>query len=164
MQAPPNKWTSKLRAALQTALSSGSSPEKIALGVALGVACGLFPVFGMTTALAFLVGVAFRVNPVLIQVFNYLMYPVYFPIAAGFIVAGAALFGGHGLADYSIAGMRAVFAAGWGAVASQLGVALLRAVLLWGLFAPVCVLSLRWLLLPWARRVAANLSKPAQSA
>ncbi len=161
---PPSTWSDKLSAALHAALSSGTSPEKLALGAALGVTCGLFPVFGTTTVLTFLVGIAFRANAMLVQVFNYLMYPVYFPVAAAFIVAGAWLFGADSSADYSIAGMRAVFAQGWQAVARELGVTLLHGVLVWLMVAPLLVLALRKALLPMARRLAANLPKESQNA
>lgn len=161
---PQSTWSDKLRGALHAALASGTSPEKLALGVALGVTCGLFPVFGTTTLLTFLVGIAFRANAVLVQVFNYLMYPVYFPVAAAFIVAGAWLFGADGSVDYSMAGMRAVFAQGWQAVFRELGVTLLHAVLVWLMVAPLLVLVVRKAMLPLARRLAAGLPKESQSA
>jgi uncharacterized protein (DUF2062 family) len=132
----------KVRRALFGFLASGSSSEKLALGIAVGSTCGLFPVFGTTTALAALTGVIFRVNPVVVQIANYSMYPLYFPCMLGFLVAGASVFRGggaaHGMQELEIA-----FRAGWVPSIRMLGWDLLYAVIVWAVLAPVLVLLLR---------------------
>jgi uncharacterized protein (DUF2062 family) len=122
------------------------SPEKVALAVALGATCGLFPVFGATTAVAAAAGVLFRANPVVVQIFNYAMYPVYFFVEFGLIATAAWIFEGD-LHAYTPEGLRALFNAGWGAMLSQGGRALGQAVVLWLTLAPFTVLALRWLTL-----------------
>jgi uncharacterized protein (DUF2062 family) len=139
------------RAALENYLAAGASAEKLALAVALGITCGLFPVFGTTTALAALAALAFRVNLIVVQLFNYLMYPIYFPCVAGFIMAGAWAFG-DGLDHYSIATLQHIAAMGWRAALQTLGADLLHAIYAWLVFAPFCVLVLRACMLPSIRR------------
>lgn len=127
-------------------LAQGMSPEKLALAVAIGATCGLFPVFGATTAVAAVAGVVFRANPVVVQVFNYAMYPVYFFVEFALIVAGAWVFEGN-LHAYSPRGLRAMFEDGWGAMLNQGARALIQAVAMWLVIAPPLFLLLRWAVL-----------------
>jgi uncharacterized protein (DUF2062 family) len=58
-------------------LTQGITPEKIALTLAVGSACALFPLFGVTSLLCFLVALALRLNQPLIQALNQLLLPVH---------------------------------------------------------------------------------------
>lgn len=142
------RWLSKFttinraRKAVEGYLASGSTPERLALAVAIGVTGGLFPIFGTTTAVSALGGIIFRVNPVVVQVFNYLMYPIYFPCVFGFLIAGAALFG-KGAERYSLDNLQATFTAGWETTMIHFGVDLIYAVLAWVALSPFIVLLVR---------------------
>lgn len=141
------------RLRMQDYLRGGLSAEDLALTIALGATCGLFPVFGATTALCAAAGVLFRLNPVVIQVVNYLMYPIYFFFMFAFIVAGAWVFGESVDPASSISLRDTIEAGGWAAMA-RLGRALFHAVLVWLVVAPFAVLGLRCLMRPVTRRWA----------
>lgn len=147
------------RRALLGYLASGASAEKLALAVALGATCGLFPVFGATTALTALVGIIFRVNPVIVQVFNYAMYPIYFPAMVGFIAAGMTLFGGGG-SHYQMAALRAAFDHGWGSAVRILGYDLLYGVIVWAVLSPLIAILIRLLALRLIRSRQLRTSTP----
>ncbi|HNP95502.1 MAG TPA: DUF2062 domain-containing protein [Cyclobacteriaceae bacterium] len=73
-------------------LKSGTSPEKLALTCALGVVIGTLPVWGITTALCFVMAPLFRVNMVILQLVNYLLYPAQLLLILPFIKMGTYLF------------------------------------------------------------------------
>jgi len=153
----PERLRQSARYAAKTvrdALQAGTSPERIALGLALGLACGFFPIFGTTTVLAVVVAAVFRVNHVVVQVANYATYPIYFPAVALLIVAGEWLFGGDG-AGLTAADLAALQDTGdWEAIFRRAGALLGQATLVWLVLAPPLVLVVRWLVLPWVRRLA----------
>ncbi|KPA23968.1 PF09835 family protein [Leptospira interrogans] len=61
---------------LKKELKSGITPEKISLSIVIGAGMGVFPLIGTTMALCGILGVLFRLNPVAIQLANYLVYPL----------------------------------------------------------------------------------------
>lgn len=66
----------KIKNVLVDQLKTGVSPEKLTDAVIAGALVGVFPLLGATTALAFLSGYFFKLNQVVIQAVNYLLYPV----------------------------------------------------------------------------------------
>lgn len=83
---------SKLVRLVVELLSQGITPRKIALTIALGVVLGVTPVLGSTTFLCAVAAVALGLNLPLIQLINYLMYPLQFVLLLPFIQAGQWLF------------------------------------------------------------------------
>lgn len=73
-------------------LSEGITPHKLALSVTLGVVLGVTPVLGATTILCAVAAVIFRINLPLIQIVNYLVYPLQLLLLIPFIQAGQRLF------------------------------------------------------------------------
>ncbi len=73
-------------------LKQGITPEKIALCAALGISIAIFPVLGSTTLLCTLAAFIFKVNLPLIQLVNYLAYPLQLLLILPFIRAGEFLF------------------------------------------------------------------------
>lgn len=57
-------------------LRQGITPEKIALTVALGSVLAMFPILGSTTLLCALAALWLRLNQPIIQLVNYLCYPL----------------------------------------------------------------------------------------
>ncbi|XDD52477.1 DUF2062 domain-containing protein [Leptospira sp. WS92.C1] len=77
-------------------LKSGITPEKITMSIVVGISVGIFPLIGTTMTLCGVLGVLLRLNPVSIQLANYLVYPLQilliFPfLQTGSKVTGAAL-------------------------------------------------------------------------
>lgn len=66
----------KIREILLNELKKGTSREELSRGISVGILIGIFPLLGFTTFLAFLAGVVFKLNQVLIQTVNYLLYPL----------------------------------------------------------------------------------------
>src|SRR5579885_391247 len=73
-------------------LKQGITPHKIALAVALGALLGMAPVLGTTIVSCTLAALAFRLNLVLIQIVNNLVYPLQLLLLIPFVQAGQWLF------------------------------------------------------------------------
>lgn len=63
----------KTGAFLKAQLTQGVSPSRLALSCAMGAIVGLCPLFGITTLLGVIAGVALRLNQPTLQAVNYLM-------------------------------------------------------------------------------------------
>lgn len=74
-------------------LAHGITPRKLAECVAIGLMVAVFPALGVTTVLAVLAAYLFRLNPIAIQLVNYLAYPLQFVMILPFFRAGQLLFG-----------------------------------------------------------------------
>ena len=73
-------------------LGQGASPKRLAASFALGTVIGLFPVVGVTTAACAAAALLFRLNLPVIQLANYLVYPLQLALLIPFAHLGAALF------------------------------------------------------------------------
>ena len=81
-------WSKKLK----NWLISPSSPGKIVLSFTLGFYLGLFPVVGLTTLLCLVATFLFRLNPLIIQVANFSVFPLQLVLIYPFMKAGRILF------------------------------------------------------------------------
>lgn len=88
----PSLWQRRVVAPIVAQLRQGITPDQIALTLALGAVLGLFPVLGSTTALCAAAGVGLRLNQPLIQLVNYLVYPLQLALLIPFYRAGERLF------------------------------------------------------------------------
>ena len=86
-------WQRRVVAPVVAQLKQGITPEKIALTLALGGVLGIFPILGATTLLCGVAGVWLRLNQPLIQLVNYLVYPLQLLLLIPFYRAGERLFG-----------------------------------------------------------------------
>jgi uncharacterized protein (DUF2062 family) len=79
LPTPSNRtfWQRRVADPVVAQLTQGITPEKIALTIAVGSALALYPMLGVTTLFCFLAGVALRLNQPIIQVINYLCFPVH---------------------------------------------------------------------------------------
>ena len=75
--APRNFFQRRLIDPIVAQLTQGLTPEKLALTIAAGSATALFPVFGVTSILCFLVALVLRLNQPIIQILNQLLWPVH---------------------------------------------------------------------------------------
>lgn len=73
-------------------LKAGTSPEKLALTCALGAIVGTLPIWGITTALCFVIAPIFRVNIIILQLVNYVLYPFQLLLILPFIKVGTYVF------------------------------------------------------------------------
>jgi uncharacterized protein (DUF2062 family) len=86
-------WRRRIVAPIAAQLTQGVTPEKIALTIALGVTISVFPILGATTTLCALVGMGLRLNQPVIQLANYLAYPLQLMLLIPFYRAGERLMG-----------------------------------------------------------------------
>lgn len=66
----------KLKESIKNQLTQGATPEKLSHSLTAGLLIGCFPVIGVTTLLSGLAGYFFKMNHIVIQSANYIMYPV----------------------------------------------------------------------------------------
>ncbi len=70
------KSINRVKGIVLKALKQGTTPHTLAITCAFGVVLSVFPVYGVTTLLCFLVAIPFRLNVVVIQTVNYLLTPL----------------------------------------------------------------------------------------
>ncbi|RHX84013.1 DUF2062 domain-containing protein [Leptospira stimsonii] len=74
-------------------LKSGITPEKITLSIIVGAGVGVFPLIGTTMTICGILGVLFRLNPVTIQLANYIVYPLQILLIFPFLKTGSDILG-----------------------------------------------------------------------
>ena len=70
----------------------GTSPEGMAISTTVGVLLGIFPVFGVTTWAATIIGVRFKLNVPLILALLYIVMPVQLALIIPFLRLGEWLY------------------------------------------------------------------------
>ncbi len=138
-------------------LRQGITPEKIALSIAFGAVLGSMPFIGVTTTLCFVIAYLLRLNPVAIQIVNYLMYPVQLALFLPFIRAGEKLFHGPHLA-ISLAQLEHLVQTNAVQAIHILWTVLWHAVTVWAALAPLAIAVLYLCLTPLLRHVATRLA------
>ncbi len=83
----------KLLEPIRQQLTQGVSPLGLARTCAAGATISIIPLLGVTTTLCVLVGVRFKLNQALIQVVNYLLYPIQILMLPVFLILGAKVTG-----------------------------------------------------------------------
>lgn len=86
-------WKRRFVAPILQQLRQGATPEKIAFTIALGLTLCIFPILGATTLLCAAAGMIFRLNQPIIQLVNYIAYPLQIALLLPFYRAGESLFG-----------------------------------------------------------------------
>jgi uncharacterized protein (DUF2062 family) len=69
-------WRERIITLIVSQLTQGVTPHKIALSIGLGFSLGVFPVLGATTALCAIAAVRLKLNQPVIQLVNWLVYPL----------------------------------------------------------------------------------------
>ncbi len=83
----------KMNKTIVTQLRQGVTPKEIALTIALGLVLGVFPILGATTLLCGIAAARLRLNQPVIQLVNYVAYPLQLAAIIPFYRAGESLFG-----------------------------------------------------------------------
>lgn len=148
-------WQRRVVAPIVAQLKQGITPQKIALTLALGGVIGIFPILGATTLLCGIVGVWLRLNQPIIQLVNYLVYPVQIVLLIPFYRAGERLFGAEPVPIVNVPDLIARFGAGPWQFLLDYGLVGLYGIAVWCLVAPVLVALAYGLLKPVLERIAA---------
>lgn len=102
----------------------------LAITCALGAVLAVFPVYGGTTLLCFIVAIVFRLNVVVIQAVNYVLTPVQLLLIVPFMQVGIALFD-LPAKSLHFDGLVDLFKDDFNSVISELGGALLGGIVVW---------------------------------
>src|SRR5579862_8497564 len=81
-------WREGVVALVVGQLTQGVTPDKIALSVALGLTLGIIPILGVTTVLCAAAAIWLRLNQPVIQLVNWLVYPLQLALVLVFIRIG----------------------------------------------------------------------------
>ncbi len=146
-------WRQRLRELLVAQLRQGISAEKIALTLAIGLILGMFPILGTTTALCLLAGLWLKLNQPVMQLANWLAWPLQLPAIYLFVRVGEWLTHSPPV-QFSIAGLAQQFRSAPLQFLQQFGMTGLRGVLGWMLIAPAVAAAVYVALLPPLRRIA----------
>jgi uncharacterized protein (DUF2062 family) len=115
---------------LKKLLREGVTPSKLSLTLALGVSIGIIPVMGVNTLLLLVLALIFRLNVPLIQLVNYVAYPLQLMLYIPFLKVGATLLAGTKMTlskDY----IWGVFKEGWLSFFNKLGEVHLYGLVVW---------------------------------
>jgi uncharacterized protein (DUF2062 family) len=74
-------------------LKQGLTPQILAMSMASGIIIGTFPLVGTTTAICTMAAILFRMNLLVTQLGNWLVYPIQLLLIVPFIILGEHLFG-----------------------------------------------------------------------
>lgn len=139
-------------------LKQGITPEKIALTIALGAMIGIFPILGATTLLCGIAAAWLGLNQPIIQLVNYLAYPVQLILLLPFYRAGETLFGRSHM-PLSIPMLIERFRADVGRFFADFGIIGLGGIGVWCLLAPIAGAALYYTLRPTLRAMAARVRR-----
>ena len=134
-----NWWQRRVVAPIVAQLRQGITPQKIALTLALGGVLGIFPILGATTLLCAVAGVWLRLNQPIIQLVNYLVYPLQIALLIPFYRAGERLFGAEPVPIVDVAGLVARFGEGPWQFILDYGLVGLYGIAVWLLAAPLLI-------------------------
>lgn len=134
-------------------LRQGLSPQGLVWSACLALGCSLCPVIGATTLLCLLVGTGLRLNHPVMQVVNYLAYPLQIALLVPFWRLGERLFGAPRM-DLDLAHVLSFLHADVRGAVRFYGAEVWHGVVAWGIVAVplACLASLA--LEPVARRLA----------
>ena len=144
----PSFWQRYVVAPILAQLKQGITPEKVALTLALGGVLGIFPILGASTALCAGVAIWLRLNQPIIQLVNYLVYPLQLILLIPFYRAGEQLFGAQPVPIADVADLVKRFADGPGQFILDYGRVGLYGIVVWCLVAPVLAAAAYFTLRP----------------
>ena len=137
-------------------LRQGITPEKIALTLALGGVIGIFPILGATTLLCGMVGFWLRLNQPIIQLVNYLVYPVQVLLLIPFYRAGEQLFGAEPVPIFSVTDLMTRFQAGPLQFFADYGMVGVYGIVVWCLIAPPAITVAYFILKPLLKTLSSR--------
>ena len=149
-------WRRRVVAPILLQLKQGITPQQVALTLALGAVLGIFPILGASTPLCLLAGVWLRLNQPLIQLVNYLVYPLQLLLLIPFYRAGERLFGAEPVPIVNVPELIARFGADPWQFVLDYGRVGLYGIAVWCLVAPLLTALGYLLLKPMLQGLAAR--------
>lgn len=82
----------KAAAVIKSQLVQGLTPHELALALAIGVTVGVMPLVWGTSLLCLILASVLRLNQVVVQIANYLVYPLHFLLYIPYLIGADRLF------------------------------------------------------------------------
>ena len=149
-------WQRRVLTPILNQLNQGITPEKIAFTIALGALLSVFPILGATTLLCALAAILFRLNQPVIQLINYLAYPLQLILLIPFYRAGEHLLGLRPV-PLNIPFLLQRFRADTGQFFKDFGLIGVGGILVWLMAAPPLVAALYFVFRPSMRALATRI-------
>ena len=143
-------------------LTQGVTPQKIALSIALGLSLGVFPILGTTTMLCAIAGLRLKLNQPIIQLVNWLVYPLQLALVLVFIRIGEWITHAPHV-SLSIPYLFQKFHESPANFFQEFGISALRGVIAWLFIAPVLTAVTYAVVLPSLKKLAAVTAAIANS-
>lgn len=147
-------WRRRLLRPLLDQLRQGVSPEQLALTLALGATVGILPILGATTLACALLALWLRLNQPVIQLVNYLMYPLQLALLIPFFRLGEWLFRQPPVPIFSVPELLQRFQAGPTQFLIDYGLVGFYGLVVWLLCAPLLLAAIYGISRPLLRRLA----------
>jgi uncharacterized protein (DUF2062 family) len=146
---------------LRALLKQGITPARLALSMASGLTIGLFPIVGTTTAICTMLAIGLRMNLLVIQLGNWLIYPLQLILVVPFLIMGEHIFGSTTNLDPSYVAelLRTDILLAVQTVSRMI----LHGAFAWALCAPLIFLSIYAVLLPLFRIMGSRTTMPPRS-
>ena len=125
-------WNKRIVEPIKALLLQGVSADKLAWSLTAGIVVGVFPALGTTTALCAVASWLFRLNPVAIQLVNWLVYPLQLLLLIPFWQWGDRLFGLPPI-ELTMEGLQTLVSQDWRSAVARLGWTGLRGMVVWAL-------------------------------
>jgi len=132
----------------------GNSPHSLSLAITLGLLFGILPFLGVTTLLLAVIALIFRLNMVVIQVSNYIVYPIQVLLYLPFLKIGKFL---GNIQSITASKVYAIMKENWMAGIEKLWVIHLWAMLAWLIIAAPIGYLIYFLLKSWIKRLKSSL-------
>ena len=146
-------WQERVVAVIVAQLTQGFTPQKIALTIALGLNLGVFPILGCTTLLCALAAFCLKLNQPVIQLVNWLVYPLQFMLLLGFVRIGEWLMRAPPV-PFSIPELLRKFQESPGKFMQEFGMTGVHGIVAWFVIAPFAIALIYFLLLPPLKKLS----------
>jgi len=158
----PSLWRRWVVNPIVHQLTQGTSPRQISLALAYGLAIGIFPIIGVTTIVALLLGVPLKLNQPILQGFKSLIGPLQWVLILPFYRAGETLYGAPHV-PLSIPTMMDKFFEAPIPFFREYGMTALYGITVWCLLAPFIVVAAYYLVRPVIEGLNKGLKKRPSS-
>ena len=146
-------WRERVVGLIVAQLTQGVTPQKIALTIALGINLAIFPILGSTTLLCAAVALWLKLNQPIIQLVNWIAYPLQFAMLLPFIRIGEWITSAPQV-TFSIPQMLQKFHDAPGKFLGEFGMTGVHGIIAWLLLAPIFSALIYCTLLPPLKKLS----------
>ena len=148
-------FTDRILKPILEQLKNGADPDRLSLAATLGALIGVIPVLGISTGLGVAVGAILRLNHVVLQAINYLVYPLQLLLFPVFLKLGGVILGGE-VMEFDLGVLKEELTKSIPDFLSKYGMIGLKAVVIWSVFSVLIGIPLHFLLKKIFRKIHSN--------